>query len=154
MLSGAGCTARAHLSRSRLCSKFGSGRSSVHFGAMPRADVDDPGAPDVVRAVHGRAVPVQQTCGDGAFGVHAVFGTSHNGDYIKENARAFLRESFGASPAECYTRVGDPVLVQHLIAALWNELVKPVAQAEGRIPRFPGAANAVSEEGELVWREL
>ena len=99
--------ARAHLSRRRLCPKFGSGRASVHSGTMPRADVDDPEAPDVVRAVHGRAVQVQQTCGDGACGVHAVFGTSHNGEYIKANARTFLREPFGAPSADFFSIVSD-----------------------------------------------
>ena len=70
-----------------------------------------------------------ETCGDGACGVHAVFGKPECGELRLPNPRRFLRELLGeqADVIKSRVRTSKLGLLDTVLSALWTELVVPYA---------------------------
>ena len=81
--------------------------AGADFGDMYLAEVENPDTPCCVRSLHGKAIRARATCGDGACGIHAVFGMHTGIEYRKEKPRAFLRHVFGPTSADFYTNLAD-----------------------------------------------
>ena len=83
---------------------------------MPSLEVGaEPTIPEVVRGLHGHEVAVQRTHGDGACGVHSVFGEKDTvRGYFKQMPRQFIRDSFGKTAHDFITAVRDSSTVAQL----------------------------------------
>ena len=125
--------------------------AGAEFCDMYLAEVENPDTPCCVRSLHGKAIRARATCGDGACGIHAVFGMYTGTEYRKEKPRAFLRHLFGPTSADFYTNLADDELFQVLQQTLWQDLIKPCALHAAGVR---GVDVVLREEGKMVWKEL
>ena len=100
---------------------------------------------------NGKFCRTNQTLGDGACGIHSVFGSCTGNFYFRQNARAFLLDKFTMSASTFKSRLNDVSTLSDMSQVLWKELVKPCAAKQAGIPRYE---MKVKPEGSLVWQEI
>ena len=114
-------------------------------------EVNNPDLPASVRRLHDRIGILEKTCGDGACGIHAVFGKVQQGEYRKNNARSFLRNAFGATAEVFAAKLDDAASLDEIKNVLWADLVKPHAlEAAG----LTNEQLVLRPEGGMVWSHL
>ena len=80
--------------------------------------------PAKVRELTDNSYQVLATAGDGGCAIQSVYGDNTISGLFKQNARNFLKDSFGETAWDLQCRVNDPAVVQELRGVLWNDLVK------------------------------
>ena len=90
----------------------------------------------------------ERTFGDGACGVHALFGERTPSGYYLSEPRKFVANLFGNSFFGLRYKVNDEGLIQEFEDILWQENVKPNA-----LGQIAGDQN-VEREGTLLWKSI
>ncbi len=70
------------------------------------------GAPEVVKTLHGKRYKSEPTVGDGSCGIHSVFGKLTHRGFLRQNARAFLVDSWGPTAEDLRLHTNDDALLR------------------------------------------
>ena len=110
-------------------------QASLERESYPLVLGDGPGVPGKVAAMVNHLFRQIRTNGDGACGIHALFGSdSHRGLY-KADARIFLRQALGSTAEDVRRNAGNRRggVLCRLMNRLWYDVMKPQAQFDAHV---------------------
>ena len=96
---------------------------------------DSPGIPGKVRAMANERFRPIRTNGDGACGIHALFGTESHRGLHQADARMFLRQSLGYNAGDVRRNAGSfrGGVLCRLMNRLWYDVMKPQAEFDANV---------------------
>ena len=118
----------------RICREINSIPMSLHNImqlSVPQTDI-----PECFQMLNSKFCRTNQTFGDGACSIHSVFGCCTGSGYFRQNARAFLLDTFTMSASTFKLRMNDASTLSDMSQVLWKELVKSCAAKQAGIPRY------------------
>ena len=112
---------------------------------------DDFDVPEKVKTLEHKFHRAIETCGDGACGIHALFGSPSVHGLYQADARGFLRQKLGPTSGDLLRNSGSCRMLHRVMNWVWIRIIKPHAERDAGVR--PGLVDADFEEG-LIWGKL